>query len=155
MEKNKKEGRYFRIYSQLSELTQKSNSPAARMATIIAVLHHKMDTFFWTGFYLIENGEMTVNMYQGPVACQILEKNKGVCWAAFNKKETVVVEDVHQFPGHIACDSRSNSEIVVPLKNATGEIIGVLDVDSKEKAAFDEVDARWLEKILELVNFGL
>jgi GAF domain-containing protein len=155
MEKNKKEGRYFRIYSQLSELTQKSNSPAARMATIIAVLHHKMDTFFWTGFYLIENGEMTVNMYQGPVACQILEKNKGVCWAAFNKKETVVVEDVLQFPGHIACDSRSNSEIVVPLKNATGEIIGVLDVDSKEKAAFDEVDARWLEKILELVNFGL
>jgi GAF domain-containing protein len=155
MEKNKKEGRYFRIYSQLSELTQKSNSPAARMATIIAVLHHKMDTFFWTGFYLIENGEMTVNMYQGPVACQILEKNKGVCWAAFNKKETVVVEDVHQFPGHIACDSRSNSEVVVPLKNATGEIIGVLDVDSKEKAAFDEVDARWLEKILELVNFGL
>jgi GAF domain-containing protein len=94
---------------------------------------------------------MTVNMYQGPVACQILEKNKGVCWAAFNRKETVVVEDVHQFPGHIACDSRSNSEIVVPLKNATGEIIGVLDVDSKQKAAFDEVDARWLEKILNLI----
>ncbi len=151
MEKNKKEGRYSRIYTQLSELVKKSNSPAARMATIIAVLHHKMDTFFWTGFYLTENGEMTVNMYQGPVACQILEKNKGVCWAAFNRKETVVVEDVHQFPGHIACDSRSNSEIVVPLKNATGEIIGVLDVDSKQKAAFDEVDARWLEKILNLI----
>jgi GAF domain-containing protein len=151
VEKNKKEGRYSRIYTQLSELLKKSNSPAARMATIIAVLHHKMDTFFWTGFYLTENGEMTVNMYQGPVACQILEKNKGVCWAAFNRKETVVVEDVHQFPGHIACDSRSNSEIVVPLKNATGEIIGVLDVDSKQKAAFDEVDAHWLEKILDLI----
>lgn len=155
MEKNKKDGRYSRIYSQLSELVKKSNSPAARMATIIAVLHHKMDTFFWTGFYLIENGEMTVNMYQGPVACQILEKNKGVCWAAFNKKETVVVEDVHQFPGHIACDSRSNSEIVVPLKNQTGEIIGVLDIDSKEKAAFDETDARWLEKILLLIYHEL
>lgn len=151
MEKSKKEGRYSRIYNQLSELVKKSNSPAARKATVIAVLHHKMDTFFWTGFYLIENGEMTVNMYQGPVACQILEKNKGVCWTSFNKKETVVVEDVHQFPGHIACDSRSNSEIVVPLKNAVGEIIGVLDVDSKEKAAFDEVDARWLEKILDLI----
>jgi GAF domain-containing protein len=151
VEKNKKEGRYSRIYTQLSELLKKSNSPAARMATIIAVLHHKMDTFFWTGFYLTENGEMTVKMYQGPVACQILEKNKGVCWAAFNRKETVVVEDVHQFPGHIACDSRSNSEIVVPLKNATGEIIGVLDVDSKQKAAFDEVDAHWLEKILDLI----
>ena len=129
----------------------KSNSPTARMATIIALLHHKMDTFFWTGFYRIENGLMTVFMYQGPVACQILEKDKGVCWAAFNKKETVVVEDVHQFPGHIACDSRSNSEIVVPLKNETSEIIGVLDVDSNQKAAFDEVDTKWLEKILELI----
>jgi len=151
MDKNKKEGRYSRIYNQLSELVKKSNRPTARMATIIAVLHHKMEPFFWTGFYLIENGELTVNMYQGPVACQILEKNKGVCWAAFNKKETVVVEDVHKFPGHIACDSRSNSEIVVPLKNRDGEIIGVLDIDSKEKAAFNEVDARWLEKIMELI----
>jgi GAF domain-containing protein len=152
MEKNKKDGRYSRIYNQLSELVKKSNSPSAQMATIIAVLHHKMDTFFWTGFYLVENGEMTVNMYQGPVACQVLEKNKGVCWASFNQKETVVVEDVHQFPGHIACDSRSNSEIVAPLKNANDEIIGVLDVDSKDKAAFDEVDARWLEKILALIH---
>lgn len=152
MEENKKEGRYTRIYKQLSELVLKSNSAPARMATIIAVLHHKMDTFFWTGFYLLENGNMTVNMYQGPVACQILEKNKGVCWAAFNKKKTVIVADVHQFQDHIACDSRSNSEIVVPLKNAQGKIIGVLDVDSKEKAAFSMVDAKWLEKILELVN---
>jgi GAF domain-containing protein len=151
MEKNKKDGRYSRIYNQLNELVKKSNSPTARMATIIAVLHHKMEPFFWTGFYMIENGELTVNMYQGPVACQVLEKNKGVCWAAFNKKETVVVEDVHKFPGHIACDSRSNSEIVVPLKNRDGEIIGVLDVDSKDKAAFDETDARWLEKIMELI----
>jgi len=151
MDKNKKEGRYSRLYKQLSELAQKSNSPTARMATIIAVLHHKMGTFFWTGIYRIENGLMTVFMYQGPVACQILEKNKGVCWAAFNKKETVVVEDVHQFPGHIACDSRSNSEIVVPLKNANGEIIGVLDVDSNQKAAFDETDAKWLEEILKLI----
>ncbi|MFW5755819.1 MAG: GAF domain-containing protein [Tangfeifania sp.] len=151
MDKKKKEGRYSRIYKQLNELVLKSNSPAARMATIIAVLHHKMDAFFWTGFYRIENGLMTVFMYQGPVACQVLEKDKGVCWAAFNRKETVVVEDVHRFPGHIACDSRSNSEIVVPFKNENGEIIGVLDVDSNQKAAFDEVDARWLEKILELI----
>jgi L-methionine (R)-S-oxide reductase len=152
METNRKEGRYERIYTQLQELVKKSNSTTARMATIVAVLHHKMDTFFWTGFYMLENGEMTVNVYQGPVACQILEKNKGVCWAAFNKKETVVVEDVHQFPGHIACDSRSNSEIVVPFKNPEGEVVGVLDVDSKEKAAFDQTDARWLEKILDLVH---
>ena len=131
MEEIKKEGRYSRIYQQLSELVKKSRNSQARMATIIAVLHHKMDYFFWTGFYLVDNGEMTVYMYQGPVACQVLEKNKGVCWAAFNKKETVIVEDVHAFPGHIACDSRSNSEIVVPFKNQIGEIIGVLDIDSK------------------------
>lgn len=95
---------------------------------------------------------MNVNVYQGPVACQILQKNKGVCWAAFNRKETVVVEDVHQFPGHIACDSRSNSEIVVPFKNRDGEIIGVLDIDSKEKGSFTAIDALWLEKIVELIT---
>jgi L-methionine (R)-S-oxide reductase len=113
-------------------------------------------TIKWTHFsgqvfYLLENGEMTVNVYQGPVACQVLEKNKGVCWAAFNKKETMVVDDVHQFPGHIACDSRSNSEIVVPFKNPGGDVIGVLDVDSKEIAAFDKTDVKWLEKILDLI----
>ena len=151
MEDIKKEGRYNRIFQQLETLVRKSNNTQARMATIIAVLHHKMEYFFWTGFYLIDNGEMTVNIYQGPVACQILEKDKGVCWASFNRKETVVVEDVHDFPGHIACDSRSNSEIVVPFKNREGEIIGVLDVDSSDKAAFSEVDSLWLEKILELV----
>lgn len=151
MEQNKKESRYSRIYMQLGELLVKSRSINARMATIIAVLHHKMDTFFWTGFYMLENDEMTVQMYQGPVACQVLEKNKGVCWAAFNKKETVIVDDVHQFPGHISCDSRSNSEIVVPLKNHNGEVIGVLDIDSREKSAFDITDGQWLEKILELI----
>lgn len=151
MEERKKDGRYGRIYKQLNELVLKSNNAQARMATIVAVLHHKMDYFFWTGYYLIEDGEMTVNSYQGPVACQILAKDKGVCWAAFNQKETIVVEDVHAFPDHIACDGRSNSEIVVPLINKSGEIIGVLDVDSSEKASFSEVDARWLKKILELI----
>lgn len=151
MEDKKKEGRYERIYTQLSELVRKSENTQARMATIIAVLHHKMDYYFWTGFYLIDDGKMTVNMYQGPVACQILEKDKGVCWAAFNQQKTLVVEDVHAFPGHIACDSRSNSEVVVPFRNKAGEIIGVLDIDSKDKSSFSEVDARWLGKILELV----
>lgn len=151
MEDKKKEGRYSRLYKQLEELVKKSDNASARMATIIAVLHHKMDYFFWTGFYLLDDGKMTVNMYQGPVACQILEKDKGVCWAAFNQQKTVVVEDVHAFPGHIACDSRSSSEVVVPFKNGDGQIIGVLDIDSKDKASFSDVDAVWLEKILELI----
>lgn len=151
MEDKKKDGRYGRIYKQLSELVLKSNNTQARMATIIAVLHHKMEYFFWTGYYLVQNGEMTVNSYQGPVACQILKKDKGVCWEAFNKQQTTIVEDVNAFPDHIACDARSKSEIVVPLKDKNGTIIGVLDVDSSELAAFTTTDAHWLEKILELI----
>jgi L-methionine (R)-S-oxide reductase len=94
---------------------------------------------------------LLVGPYQGPVACQELAINKGVCWSGINKKETIVVDDVHQFPDHIACDSRSKSEIVVPLRNRKDEIIGVLDVDSKDLASFDEIDAEWLEKIIKLI----
>jgi len=145
-----KEGRYERIYSQLQELLKGSPNIVARMATIAAVLHHKMDYFFWTGFYLLDEGELIVGPYQGSLACIKLKKDTGVCWAGINTRGTVVVPDVHQFPGHIACDSRSNSEIVVPLKDKDGKIIGVLDVDSKTLGSFDEVDAKWLEKILEI-----
>lgn len=148
MTKQQKEGRYERIYSQLQELLKDSPNKVARMATIAAVLHHKMDYFFWTGFYLLDKGELTVGPYQGSLACIRLKKDTGVCWAGINKGETVVVPDVHAFPGHIACDSRSNSEIVVPVRDKDGNIIGVLDVDSKELGSFDEVDAKWLEKIL-------
>ena len=150
MEKNKKSGRYSRIYCQLEELLKKSNDLNARMATVVAVLHHKMDYFFWTGFYLLDEGELVVGPYQGSLACIKLKKDTGVCWACINKGETVIVPDVHLFPGHIACDSRSNSEIVVPLKDKIGNIIGVLDVDSKEHGSFDDVDAVWLEKILKI-----
>jgi L-methionine (R)-S-oxide reductase len=151
MEQIKKEKRYGRLYEQIRGLLEDKDFGIAGMATIVAVLHHKMDYFFWTGFYLLEDGELIVGPYQGPVACILLEKDKGVCWAGVNKGETIVVSDVHQFPGHIACDSRSNSEIVVPLKAADGSVYGVLDVDSSEKASFDEIDAKWLEKILNLL----
>jgi L-methionine (R)-S-oxide reductase len=151
METNRKAGRYSRIFNQLEELLKKSNDLNARLATITAVLHHKMDYFFWTGFYMLNEGELVVRTYQGPVACQVLEKGRGVCWAAINRDVSVVVEDVHLFPGHIACDSRSNSEIVVPLRNDHGELIGVLDVDSKEKGSFDETDREWLERIVRLI----
>jgi len=151
MEQIKKDKRYGRLYEQIKGLLEGKDFSIAGMATIVAVLHHKMDYFFWTGFYLLEDGELIVGPYQGPVACILLEKDKGVCWAGVNKGETIVVPDVHQFPGHIACDSRSNSEIVVPLKAADGSVYGVLDVDSSELASFDEIDARWLEKILILL----
>lgn len=151
MDQLKKKGRYDRIYKQLEGLLQSHDNTIAALATTVAVLHNKFDYFFWTGFYLLTDGELIVGPYQGPVACIKLEKDKGVCWAGINKKETVIVPDVHQFPGHIACDSRSNSEIVVPLKNRSGTIIGVLDVDSKDLNSFDETDKEGLERILRLI----
>lgn len=147
----KKEGRYERIYVQLCELLTKTKDPIARMATINALLYHKMDSVFWIGFYLLKDGELTVGPYQGPLACQILKKDTGVCWAAINKRESVIVPDVEAFPGHIACDSRSKSEIVIPLFNADNKLIGVMDADSKNYKSFDETDARHLARIIKLV----
>ncbi|KPK85163.1 MAG: histidine kinase [Bacteroides sp. SM23_62_1] len=147
----KKEERYNRIYLQLKELLKSSPNEIARMATLVAVLHHKMDGFFWTGFYLLHDGDLMVGPYQGPLACQLLEKEKGVCWAAINSQKTISVPDVTKFQGHIACDSRSRSEIAVPLKNEKGKIVGVLDIDSKIPGHFDETDVINLEKIGELI----
>lgn len=151
MDKEKKSKRYQRIYVQLASLLEPHNNQLAAMATIVAVLHHKFDYYFWTGFYLLQDGDLIVGPYQGPVACIKLKKDAGVCWAGINQKKTIIVPDVHDFPGHIACDSRSNSEIVVPLKNISGNIMGVLDVDSKALNSFDEVDQEGLEKILTLI----
>ena len=152
MEPQKKTGRYLRIYRQIKDLLEKPGDTDARMSTVVAVLHHKMESFFWTGFYCLKEGELIVKTYQGPVACQLLEKNKGVCWAAINQGKTIIVPDVHKFPGHIACDSRSKSEIVVPLRDRNNTIIGVLDVDSSSLNAFDEIDAVGLEKIVALIR---
>lgn len=143
--------RYERIYNQLQELFAKTENKISRMATITALLHHKMPHYFWTGFYLLSEGELVAGPYQGPLACMLLEKKKGVCWAGVLRRETIIVPDVHKFPGHIACDSRSNSEIVVPLFNQKGEIWGVLDVDSRKFDAFHRVDQEWLEKIVRLI----
>jgi L-methionine (R)-S-oxide reductase len=143
--------RYQRVYSQLPPLLAETESKTARLATIAALLHHKMPRFFWTGFYLLDRGELTVGPYQGTLACLVLAKNQGVCWAAVNRRQTVVVPDVHKFPGHIACDSRSRSEIVIPLLDEHGAVWGVLDVDSRSLDAFSEVDREWLEKIVRLV----
>ena len=151
MTTQQKQGRYGRIYEQLQGLLAKPGNTLSKLATIVAVLHHKMDYFFWTGFYFLDKGELIAGPYQGPAACQLLAKDTGVCWAGINEAKTIVVPDVHAFPGHIACDSRSKSEIVVPLKDSSGNVIGVLDVDSKELASFDETDREGLEKILSLL----
>lgn len=152
MNNQKKTGRYQRLYDQINTLIKKSsNNPLSNMATITAVLHHKMEYFFWTGFYLLQEGKLQVAAYQGPLACIDLPEDSGVCWAAIKQKKTLIVPDVNLFPGHIACDSRSKSEIVVPLQNTEGEIIGVLDVDSEAYDSFEQTDAEWLGKIVQLV----
>ncbi len=151
MDKSKKEGRYQRIQKQMEELCDKPGTPLSRMATIAAVLHHKMEYFFWTGFYLYENGRLIVGPYQGPVACQELEKGKGVCWSAIARDAAVIVPDVTQFPGHIACDSRSKSEITLPVKDKMGNVRAVMDVDSALADQFDETDKEYLNNITNLI----
>lgn len=151
MEKSKKQGRYQRIYKQLIPILKKTEDYNARRSTIIAILHNKMEYFFWTGFYFLNNNKLIVGQYQGPVACQELEKDTGVCWAGINQGKAIIVPDVEKFPGHIGCDSRSKSEIVIPVKDDSNKIIGVLDVDSNKYNQFDEIDEKELTEILELV----
>ncbi|MBE0649431.1 MAG: GAF domain-containing protein [Bacteroidales bacterium] len=154
MDSEKKQQRYQRLYKQIQDLILKSsNNPISNMATINAVLYHKMEYFFWCGFYLLQDGKLQVGPYQGSLACINLAKGTGVCQAALEQQTNLVVPDVEAFPGHIACDSRSKSEIVIPLRNRENKLVGVLDVDSKELDSFDVVDATELEKIVRLVYF--
>lgn len=148
-------GRYARIREQLAELFVTNRDPLARMATAVALLHHKNPHFFWTGFYRLVDGDLIVGPYQGPLACALLEREVGVCWAGVLRGEPVLVPDVHQFEGHIACDARSASEVVVPLRDADGRIVGVLDVDSSELDAFSRADVDGLVSIVELIYSDL
>jgi L-methionine (R)-S-oxide reductase len=150
MDESKKSGRYQRIISQLEGLLTKTNDPVARMATIAAVLSNKFEYFFWCGFYFVHGDKLIVGPYQGPVACQVLQ-GTGVCLASVIQNKSIVVPDVHEFPGHIACDSRSNSEIVVPVRDPGGKILAILDVDSVSLNSFDETDRINLEIIAALV----
>jgi len=148
----KRAGRYERIYAQLKDLVEdKSPNLMAAMATICAVLHHKMPHYFWTGFYFVNGSdELHIGPYQGPVACQIL-RDEGVCLHCIRTGQPVVVPDVHQFPGHIACDARSKSEIVLPVTKRD-EVVAVLDVDSDKLAQFDADDVAPLARILGLLQ---
>lgn len=147
----RKENRYKRISKQLAKLIPKTENRIARMATISAILYYKMESFSWTGFYLLNKSELFVGPYQGPVACQKLEKDHGVCWSCINRQKTIIVPDVRKFPGHIACDPRSRSEIVIPLKNNRNQIVGVLDIDSNRLENFDETDELYLEMIAGMI----
>jgi len=144
-----KENSYSLLYKQIENLIVGEGDDIAVMANVATLIHDTFH-FWWTGFYRVKGGELLLGPFQGPVACMHIGYGKGVCGTAWKERRTVVVPDVEQFPGHIACSSESRSEIVVPVVQE-GRVVAVLDIDSRELGTFDDIDARWLEKIVELL----
>jgi L-methionine (R)-S-oxide reductase len=142
---------YKRCRERILALCSDEPDEVARMASFVGVLHHEMSGFFWTGFYRVVDGVLVIGPYQGTVGSLRIAFGKGVCGTAAETGETQIVADVHEFPGHIACDSRSQSEIVVPVRNAKGQLIAVLDIDSTELNHFDRSDREQLEVLLAIV----
>lgn len=146
-----KRDQYAETAKEIAAVLDGESNLTARMATVSNILHHAFDHYFWTGFYVVDpqkSDELVVGPYQGTMGCLRIPFGKGVCGAAAAARETQIVEDVHAFPGHIACDARSESEIVVPVFDKDGALIAVLDVDSDKKAMFDDEDKHGLEMIL-------
>jgi len=149
MEKERKEETYQQVTSAIRAILEGETDLIASMATIACLLHHGFEYFFWTGFYrVVAPGKLLIGPYQGTLGCLHISFDRGVCGAAARTEETLIVPDVHQFPGHIACDSNSKSEIVVPVFDDKGDLIAVLDVDSAEYDAFEQVDKRHLGEIV-------
>ena len=146
-----KEEQYINLLPQIIGLLDGETDLVANLANIAGALKEQFG-FFWVGFYLVKGEELVLGPFQGPVACTRIKKGRGVCGTAWEKAETIIVPDVEQFPGHIACSSLSKSEIVLPLLQLKN-VVGVLDVDSAELNSFDHVDAKYLQKIIDLINY--
>ena len=144
-----KTGKYQEIYKQIESVVGGETDQIANMANTAALLHEAFG-FWWTGFYIVKGGQLVLGPFQGPVACTRIGFGKGVCGTSWSRRETIVVPNVHEFPGHIACSSLSQSEIVVPMFRDNA-VYAVLDIDSKELSTFDETDKDWLEKIVRLL----
>lgn len=140
---------YESLYRQIESVIEGEDDAIANMANASSLIHEAFG-FWWTGFYIVKDGVLVLGPFQGPVACTRIPFGKGVCGTAWERQETIVVPDVHLFPGHIACSSLSRSEIVVPIFDGT-TVKAVLDIDSKELATFDETDSHWLERITSLL----
>ena len=149
--KEMKEGQYKLLVSQIEALIDGEKDMIAVMSNVAAAIHHTMG-FWWTGFYRVVADELVLGPFQGPVACMHIPFGKGVCGTAWQRAETVIVPDVEQFPGHIACSSESKSEIVVPVFGSNGKVMAVLDIDSEHLATFDETDRKYLKAICKLVS---
>lgn len=143
-----KTDKYQLLYEQVKALLNKEKDEIANMANIASLIHETF-SFWWTGFYRVIDNELVLGPFQGPVACTRIAYGKGVCGTSWKEEQTIVVEDVHEFPGHIACSSASQSEIVVPIFKEN-KVVAVLDIDSEKLATFDNIDKEWLEKIVEL-----
>lgn len=141
--------RYACLLPQLEEIVSTETDPIANMANVATCLWETF-RFWWVGFYRVIDNELVLGPFQGPLACTRIRKGRGVCGTSWAEARTIIVPDVEQFPGHIACSSASRSEIVVPILK-DGVVIGVLDVDSEYLNTFDETDALWLEKVAQLI----
>lgn len=145
-----KADRYALLTRQIESVVAGESDPIARMANVASMIHHTFG-FWWTGFYRVVDNDLILGPFQGPLACTRIAFGRGVCGTAWREERTIVVPDVEQFEGHIACSSESRSEIVVPLRHE-GAIVGVLDIDSREIATFDATDQEWLERIVALIT---
>ena len=151
LQETSREERYRELYPQLQSLISRESNLIANLANTAAALRQAFG-FFWVGFYLVEGDELVLGPFQGDIACTRIARGRGVCGTSWQTGKTLVVPDVEAFPGHIACSSSSRSEIVVPLRDISGEILGVLDIDSDRLADFsEEVDRPTLERIAELL----
>ena len=142
-----KQETYKLLLAQVKAMVKDESDPVANMANVAALIQEAFH-FWWTGFYRVIGEQLVLGPFQGPVACTRIGFGKGVCGTSWKEHQTIVVEDVEQFPGHIACSSESKSEIVVPLMK-NNEVIDVLDIDSERLATFDQTDKEWLEQIAE------
>lgn len=142
--------KYQMLVSQIASLIEGEDDQIAIMSNVAAAIHQEMK-FWWTGFYRVVGDELLLGPFQGPVACMHIPFGRGVCGTAWQRQQTVVVPDVDQFPGHIACSSQSRSEIVVPVFSPDGKVTAVLDIDSENLATFDGVDRQYLEQICQMI----
>lgn len=146
-----KEEKYQQLLPQLAALVSGETDTIANLANVMAALKQTF-YFLWVGVYLVKNDELVLGPFQGPIACTRIKKGKGVCGTAWQQANTLIVPDVDEFPGHIACSSESKSEIVVPVFNKNKEVIMIIDVDSEALNTFDETDAVYLEKVANLIS---
>ena len=147
-----KQETYEQLLQQIAALIEGETDETSVLANVSAALHEAFAQFFWTGFYLVRQNELRLGPFQGTVACMHIQHGRGVCGTAWAEAVTQVVPDVEQFPGHIACSSLSRSEIVVPIMNNAHRVVGVLDIDSKELAAFDNTDRHYLERLCAMLT---